>query len=98
MEIRKYEYINNDIKLKRKLLNTNLDDFILKYDVARLLFKFHTDSIDNLIIDKWIVLNYLVLDKDFILTFNSNEYDETYKYLISLNREIKINNVLNLSN
>jgi hypothetical protein len=98
MEIKKYEYINNDIKLKRKLLNTNLEDFILNYDITRLLYKFQTDSIDNLILDKWIVLNYLVLDKDFIITFNSNEYNDTYNYLISLNREKKINNVLNLNN
>jgi hypothetical protein len=98
MEIRKYEYIDNDIKLKRKLHNINLEDFILNYDINLLLYRFQTDSIDNLILDKWIVLNYLVLDKDFIITFNSNEYDETYKYLISLNRESKINNVLNLNN
>jgi hypothetical protein len=97
MEVRKYEYINNDIKLKRKLHNTNIDDFILNYDITSLLYKFQTDSIDNLILDQWIVLNYLVLDKDFIITFNSNEYDETYKYLISLNREKKINNVLYLN-
>ncbi len=98
MEIRKYEYIDNDIKLKRKLHNINLEDFILNYDINLLLYRFQTDSIDNLILDKWIVLNYLVLDKDFIITFNSNEYDETYKYLISLNRDSKINNVLNLNN
>jgi len=98
MEIRKYEYINNDIKLKRKLHNTNLEDFILNYDITRLLYKFETDSIDNLILNEWMVLNYLVLDKDFIITFNSNEYDDTYKCFISLNREKKINNVLNLNN
>ncbi len=98
MEIRKYEYINNDIKLKRKLHNTNLEDFILNYDITRLLYRFQTDSIDNLILDQWIVLNYLVLDKDFIITFNSNEYHDTHNYLISLNREKKINNVLNLNN
>ena len=98
MEIRKYEYINDDIKLKRKLHNTNLEDFILNYDITRLLYKFQTDSIDNLILDQWIVLNYLVLDKDFIITFNSNEYNYTHNYLISLNREKKINNLLNLNN
>jgi hypothetical protein len=98
MEIRKYEYVNNDIKLKRKLHNTNLDDFILNYDITRLLYKFQTNSIDNLILDQWIVLNYLVLDKDFIITFNSNEYNETHNYLVKLNREKKINNVLNLNN
>ncbi|MFZ4679066.1 MAG: hypothetical protein ACOYLP_02755 [Flavobacterium sp.] len=98
MEIRKYEYIDNDIKLKRKLHNINLEDFILNYDINLLLYRFQTDSIDNLILDKWIVLNYLVLDKDFIITFNSNEYDNTHNYLIALNRERKINNVLNLNN
>lgn len=98
MEIRKYEYVDNDIKLKRKLYNINLDDFILNYDINLLLYRFQTDSIDNLILDKWLVLNYLVLDKDYIITFNSNEYDETYKYLVALNRENKINNVLNLNN
>jgi hypothetical protein len=98
MEIRKYEYINNDIKLKRKLHNTNLEDFISNYDITHLLNKFQTDSVDNLILNEWIVLNYLVLDKDFIITFNSKEYDDTYKYLISLNRENIINNVLNLNN
>ena len=98
MEIRQYEYIDNDIKLKRKLNNTNLGDFILNYDLNSLLYRFQIDSVDNLIVDKWIILNYLVLDKDFIITFNSNEYDYTYKYLIALNRENKINNVLNLNN
>ena len=98
MEIRKYEYIDNDIKLKRKLHKTNLEDFILNYDITRLLYKFQTDSIDNLILNEWIVLNYLVLDKDFIITFNSNEFDDTYKYFVSLNREKKINNGLNLNN
>ena len=98
MEIRQYEYIDNDIKLKRKLNNTNLGDFILNYDLNSLLYRFQRDSVDNLIVDKWIILNYLVLDKDFIITFNSNEYDDTYKYLIALNRENKINNVLNLNN
>lgn len=98
MEIRKYEYIDNDIKLKRKLYNINLDDFILNYNINLLLYRFQTDSIDNLIFDKWLVLNYLVLDKDYIITFNSDEYDETYKYLIALNRENKINNVLYLNN
>ena len=98
MEIRQYEYIDNDIKLKRKLNNTNLGDFILNYDLNSLLYRFQIDSVDNLIVDKWIILNYLVLDKDFIITFNSNEYDDTYKYLIALNRENKINNVLNLNN
>jgi hypothetical protein len=98
MEIRKYEYVDNDIKLKRKLYNINLDDFILNYDINLLLYRFQTDSIDNLILDKWLVLNYLVLDKDYIITFNSDEYEETYKYIIALNRENKINNVLNLNN
>jgi hypothetical protein len=98
MEIRKYEYIDNDIKLKRKLNKINLEEFILNYDINRLLYKFQTNSIDNLILDQWLVINYLVLDKDFIITFNSNEYDYTYNYLIALNRESKINDVLNLNN
>jgi hypothetical protein len=94
MEIRNYILIDDDIKLK-KIQNVDILDFLIKYNIELMIKDFKEERIDNLLLNKWNVIYYIMLDKNYILTFDSNEYDFTYSLLIELNRDKKINHLLN---
>jgi hypothetical protein len=95
MKIRKYILINTDIQLKREVQNINILELLILYNIDNLINHFINGTIDNILKDKWLVIYYIILDNNYVLSFDSNEYDSTYIYLKTLNRNIKIDLLLN---
>jgi hypothetical protein len=96
MRIKRYEFERNnyDIIITESIKLSNLADILIGCDVPRILRDIKNEDSENYMSESWSVINYVILNESFILTFKIVDLDKVHHRVKSTNRNSKIEALL----